>query len=219
MPLDFRAAQIIFFPDDRTPQVRLNSEVRAVARAKLKPGLRKAKGEPVFEHELRSLRKVALTGQEDRDCSHITFLRIGDEWTISFDFRYNKSLSKRHVETAKEFYAAARYSFRRRHTAALVDNLFSAAELSVRAILLSAPDPRYRQRGGHAVNLRRFNTFAHLGNIDRELCLAFNKLWTLRHGARYVSLEPSPPLATDEAISLITAVKKMIREASLRLRQ
>lgn len=85
VPVDLRAAQIIFFPDERKPQVRLNSEVRALARAKLKPGMRKAQGGPVFEHELRSLKKVTLTEQEDPDCGHITFVRIGEQWTISFE--------------------------------------------------------------------------------------------------------------------------------------
>ncbi len=54
-PLDLHGAQIIFFPDNRKPQVRINSEIKGVAEAKLKPEFSKEAGEDVFQHELEHM--------------------------------------------------------------------------------------------------------------------------------------------------------------------
>ena len=64
-PLDLRAAQIIFFPDGRKPQVRINSEVRAIAKVKFKSGISKEPGEPIFEHDLEGLGEINLTDGVD----------------------------------------------------------------------------------------------------------------------------------------------------------
>ena len=54
-PLDLRAAQIVFFPDNRKNQVRINSEAKGYAEFELKPGISKEDYEAVFEHELESI--------------------------------------------------------------------------------------------------------------------------------------------------------------------
>ena len=64
-PLYLRAAQIIFFPDGRKPLVRINSEVRAISKVKLKSGVSKRVGEPIFENEVEGLKEINLTEEDD----------------------------------------------------------------------------------------------------------------------------------------------------------
>lgn len=92
-PLQLKAAQVIFFPDGRKPKVRINSEVKAIAKIKLKPGISKRAGEYISEHEIEGLEKLNLT-EDDPDCGHVTLLQIDDRWTITFDFRYNINFQK-----------------------------------------------------------------------------------------------------------------------------
>ena len=142
-PFDLRAAQIIFFPDGRKPQVRLNSEIKAAGQIKLKPDISKKAGEPIFEHEIEGLNKINLTEENDLDCGHATFMRLGGRWLMAFDFRYNKGLSKKNIETAEQFYQSAEFSLNKKSWAAFIDSLFSASELTAKATLLSIPDPKF----------------------------------------------------------------------------
>lgn len=213
-PLDLQGAQIIFFPDDRKPQVRINSEVKGVAEAELKPEFSKEAGEDVFQHELEGIRFVNLSEEDDPDCGHATLLRYGDRWSIAFDFRYNKALSKKHIETAKEFYDSARFSFKSKHWSAFVDSLFSAAELLAKSVLLSAPDPKFREKATHKVIKVRYNQEYQLGNLDDSYREAFNKLSDLRGGARYLKGDVS--ISEAEAQMLLDTVKDMIEDADRR---
>lgn len=165
-PLDLRAAQIIFFPNGRKPQVRINSEVRAIGKVKLKPGISKKVGEDIFGHEVEGLKVINLTQEDDPDCGHATLVRIGDSWIIAFDFRYNKALSAKHIEVAKQFWESAEFSFKQRNWAPFIDTLFSAAELAAKSILLSMPDPKFRKKTRHRVIQRRYNRFADLGTLS-----------------------------------------------------
>ena len=175
-PLDLRAAQILFFSDGRKSLVRINSEVKAIGKVKLKSEISKKLGEPIFEHEVEGLEAINLTEEDDPDCGHATLIRIGGRWTVTFDFRYNKELSKKHVDTAKQFYAAAEFSFGRQNWAAFVDNLFSAAELLARSILLSRPDPKFRKKATHKAIQIRYNQFVDLGNVEETHRETLNKL-------------------------------------------
>ena len=213
-PLDLHGAQIIFFPDHRKPQVRINLEVKGVAEAKLKPEFSKEAGENVFQHELEGIRFINLSEEDDPDCGHVTLLRYGDRWSIAFDFRYNKALSKKHIETAKEFYDSARFSFRNKYWSVFVDNLFSAAELLARSVLLSAPDPKFREKATHKVIKSRYNQEYQLGNLDANHRAAFNKLSDLREGARYLKGDVS--ISEAEAQKLLDAVEDMIEDANRR---
>ena len=51
-PLDLRAAQVIMFPDERKPLVRINEEVEAIAKIKYKSGISKKKGDVVYESDM-----------------------------------------------------------------------------------------------------------------------------------------------------------------------
>lgn len=211
-PLDLWAAQIVFFPDGRKPQVRINSEVRAISKMKLKPGISKKAGEPIFEHELEGLEEINLTEEDDSDCGHAILLRIGAKWIIAFDFRYNKALSKKHIETAEQFYESAEFSFSQRNWSSFIDNLFSVAELLAKSILLSMPDPKFRKKASHKAIQLRYNRFADLGNVEAAYRETFNKLPGLRDSARYLKGDIS--ISEDEARRLLKIVKNMMEDAN-----
>lgn len=211
-PLDLRAAQIIFFPDGRKPQVRINSEIRAISKVKFKPGISKKPGEPIFENEIDGLQEINLTEEDDPDCGHATLVRIADSWTIAFDFRYNKALSKKHIETAKQFYEAAEFSYNHGNWSPFVDNLFSATELIAKCILLSMPDAKFRKKSSHKAIQIRFNRFANLGNVEAVYRETFNKLSGLRDSARY--LKATMSISEEEAKRLLNIVGSMIEDTT-----
>ena len=210
--LDLRAAQIIFFPDGRKPQLRINSEVKAIGKMKLKTGISKKAGEPIFEHELEGLEEINLTEEDDSDCGHATLLRIGGRWIIAFDFRYNKALSKCHIEAAEQFYKAAEFSLNKKNWLSFIDNLFSAAELLAKSILLSMPDPKFRKKTTHKAIQNRYNRFANLGNVEAVYSKTFNKLSSLRDRARYLKEDIS--ISEEEARRLLVIIKNMMENAA-----
>lgn len=211
MPFELKAAQIVFFPDGRDTQIRLNSEVRAIAKVKLKPSITKKAGEPIYENEVEGLKEINLFQEDDADCGHATLIRIADSWIIAFDFRYNKTLSRKHMETAWEFYESAEFSFNRRNMRAFIDDLFSATELTARSVLLVLPDPKFRKKASHAFIQMRYNSFAKLGNVNPAYCKVFNKLSGLRDRARY--LRDSFWISKTEARNLLDTAKKMMQDA------
>lgn len=210
-PLDLHAAQIIFFPDGRKPQVRINSEVRAFGKIKLKSGISKKAGDPIFEHELEGLGEINLTEEDDPDCGHATLLQIVGRWTIAFDFRYNKALSTKHIETAEQFYDSAEFSFNQNNWSPFIDNLFSATELLAKSTLLLMPDPKFRKKATHRAIQIRYNRFADIGNVEPIYRETFNKLSGLRDRARYLKDDIS--ISEYEARRLLDIVKNMIEDA------
>lgn len=210
-------AQIIFFPDRRPPEVRINEEVKAIAKVKLKPGIRKQKNEPIYENEIENLSKISLTKDDDSDCAHVTLLRIGEEWTIEFDFRYNKDLALRHIRTAKQFYEVAQFSYEKKFWSPFVDNLFSSCELVARATLLLFWDPRYpmfRKKATHNLIRFRYDRFSKWGWVPSEHRTTLNKLSGFRSSARY--LKGNLNINEKVAEELLLNVKKMIEDAEKR---
>lgn len=209
-PLNIQSAQVIFFPDDeRKTQVRINSEIKGTIKVKPKPGFSKKNGEPVFSNEIESIENFSLSKDDDPDCGHITLLRINNDWSIYFDLRYNKALSIKHMEAAEQFYQSAEYSFDKKNWNSFADNLFSAAELSAKALLLSIRDPEFRRKTSHGAIQAKFNKFAHLGNIKAEYRDTFNKLSDLRNTGRY--LRGDIQFSEDEARKLLIIVGSMIK--------
>jgi HEPN domain-containing protein len=204
----FRAAQIIFYADGRKPELRIDDEVRALAKLKLKEGIIKKAGDPILASELDGLADVRLTDTDDPDCGHATIVRVGDTMFLAFDFVYNKGLAAKHVKTGDEFLLSAEQSNNLGHRAAFVDNLFSAAELYVKAILLNVgATPGLRTKASHKEIAARFKRFACLGNIDPRHRAAFNSLSRLRGPARY--LKGNLSLTPAEASSLLEAVSDL----------
>jgi uncharacterized protein (UPF0332 family) len=217
-PLDLLAAQVILFPDERKPLVRINSEVRAIAKVKYKPGITKKKGDTIYDNEIEGIGNVKLGPDDDPDCGHIFLYRLGGGIFLHFDFRRNKALATQHVERAREFHHVADHSLRRGNLSAFVDNAFSAAELSAKAVLLVMYDyePSLRVKAKHTAIHARYNRFANLGNVMPEYKKTFNRLSGLREAARYLKRPLS--IAEEEAHEMLDVVGKMIEDAKSRVR-
>jgi uncharacterized protein (UPF0332 family) len=206
--LRIHAAQIIFFPDERPIQLRVNEEVKAQAQAVYKPGIEKQVGEPVFEHELERLEAVQLTGEDDPDCGHVTLLLFNNVWHLYFDFRRNQSLARKQIKAAQEFFYLAEFAFERKLWRAFVDVLFSAAELAAKAELLLMPDPGIRKSKKHQYLQAQYNRFARQRDVETSHLKAFNQLAQLRPSARYPKDDFF--LSEEKAHDLLINVKGMI---------
>lgn len=215
-PLDLQAAQIIFHPDGKMPQIRINSEVKAIAHVKLKPSMPKNVEEPVYANEVESVDKITLLDEDNPECGHATILKIENTWAITVDFRYNKELSGKHIKAAKQFLECAEYSFKVGYRHSFVENLLSAAELSVKATLLLICDPLLAKSKTHSTIQSRYNLFANLGNVVPEHQRTFNKLSSLRNPARYLSADLT--LSEEDSRNYLNTVKVMIDCAEVRIR-
>ncbi len=208
-------AQIVFYPDDKKPEIRINSEVKALALVKLKSGVSKNKGDPIYSTEIEDMDRFQLTDNDNPDCGHATIVKIDDRWMIAFDFRYNKALAKKHIETAKRFHESAELAFREKNYPPCLDNLFSAAELASKATLLLMPDAKFRKQATHKGIQFRYNKFADLGNVGQKFREALNKLSGLRVRARYYG---DVQISENEIQSLLDIVKEMIGDATDRIK-
>lgn len=214
-PLPLRAAQVICFADGRPNLVRVNDEVQAIAKVKLRAGVRKEKGENVLTDEIEGYETIVLPETEDPDCGHATMLQLGARWFVVFDFRYNRGKSEVYLNRAREFLALAENARAREAWASMVYVLFSAAELAARAELLIVPNPAFERARSHKATATKFNRWAHLGNVAVDHKNALNRLALLRPDAAYVPR----PFAIDaaEADALVNAVRELIDWAGRRL--
>jgi len=216
-PLDLRAAQVILSPDECKPIIRINEEVKAIVKVKYKPGISKRRGEIVYNNEIEGIDEVKLGPDDSPDCGHIFLFRLSKGTFLYFDFRRNKALAREHIQRAKEFHQVADYSLEQGRLAPFVDNLFNAAELSAKAVILVMYDyePSIRVKAKHTAIQKRYNRFANLGNVMPEYKQTFNNLSGLRDAARYLK---RPLIITDKkAHKMLDIVKKMIEDAESRL--
>lgn len=209
--------QIIFYPDGRQPAVRLNDEVRAIANIKLKEGIAKRAQEPIYRHEIEEYGHMALVDSSDADCGHATIVRINEaSWTLSFDFVYNKAMSKAHLERAESFLKSAELNLQNENWPPLVDHLFDACELIARAILLGMPDPKFRENATHDGIQFKFNQFARFGNVRGDDTKALNKLSGMATSARYMK-GGVLNISRQEANEFIATIREMKRDAENRI--
>lgn len=213
LPKEFQLskAQILFFPDGTKPEVRLNDEVKALVEFKLKKGISKKRGEFIYENEIDWPKSVKLTEDDNPDCGHVLLFKIGSNWFIGFDLRYNKGFSKRNIEAAEQFYESAQFSLEKNNLRAFIDNLFSAVELTAKAELLLLPDPKFKKAKKHTAIQKRYNWYAKVGNSKPPYRDVLNKLSKLRYPARYLNGKLS--ISPDEARELLAVVKNMIDDA------
>jgi len=189
IPAIISRMQVIFFSDGKTPLVRLNNEVVSIVKVKLKPGIKIIVGQKISEFEIEKVLKIELIEKHYKDCGHITFLYLDNKWDIFFDFRYNKAYASKHLASAKEFYESAEFSLSKGNKTALIDNLFSVAELLARTELLLIPNPDFKKKASHDSIRSRYNKWASLGNVDIKFKDTLNKLSNLRIDIRYLKKE------------------------------
>jgi len=162
---------------------------------------------------------VQLGPDDDPDCGNIFMYFYGNSVFLSFDFRRNRTLALGHIQRAKEYLEAASQCMQSGNSAPFIDNLFNAAELSAKAVLLVIYDyrPSLRTKSGHRGIQMRYNKFANLGNVMPEYKETFNRLAGLRDPARYLKGR-LPTITENEARRMQDVVTKMIEDAERRAR-
>jgi uncharacterized protein (UPF0332 family) len=214
-PLNLLAAQILFFPDERKPEVRINSEVKLIANLKFKDGLVPEIGKQ-YSNEIESIDKFSLTEEDYQDCGFVVIFKIGSQYGLYFDFRYNKELAGKHVELAEQFLRAAELASDQGLLSPFIDNLFSAAELTAKAILL----PHYMNLRNNKIHSRvqeYFNQFVDYGNADPNYRDIFAKLSSLRKPARYADYDMEINIPEDEREMMLRTIREMIEIARSRI--
>jgi uncharacterized protein (UPF0332 family) len=214
-PYHLRAAQVILFSDGRRNKIRLNDEVAIIGKIKIKKGVSKKKGDPIYLDEIDGIEDFKLPDSEDPNGGHFTVLKMGNTWYGYFDFRYNKGYAKNLISASAEFLDAAYESFSKGRTRAAIDNLFSAAELAAKAFVITIPYPSERGKKTHGIIHTKFNQLSRHGNVETEQRKAFNKLTNLRSSARY--LEKSLNISKDELEDLFLQIKYLLNSVKSRV--
>jgi len=214
MPDDFKlkSAQIIFSLDRGWNKVRLNKEVKAVAKCKI--NCAKNKGDAVYETDIDEIESIDLT-DKDPNCAHITLLLFKNNWVISFDFAYNKKRIKEHIGAAKEFFESAKDNLEKNRLRPFFENSFACAELSAKAVLLQLPDKEILQGKNHATRINRFKNWANLGNVKQEHSDILERLNQLRASARYLC---STEFKKEKPKDIISKLKEMVNLAESRIK-
>jgi uncharacterized protein (UPF0332 family) len=179
------AAQVIFDVDADLPDVRLNDEIWASAIPREPRAV--AKGKPVTAENVDEIAALELT-DHDPNAGHLTIIRRSEGgWFLAFDFRRNAARQETHADAAEEFLDAAAEDLSTERLRVFVDNLLSATELLAKAFLIAFPDERLLKAKRHSLITARFNREASLANVDPAYAKLLNRLWELRHAARYLS--------------------------------
>jgi hypothetical protein len=203
------AFQVIFYPDERENEFRLNDEIRA--KLHITSGL---EIEPGRQYRLTSelidqLGPFHLTEDDDPNAAHVTFVLLDDLWRGSFDFIYNRKRASEHLDAARQFLSCANYAMQREAWIAFIDNLFSAAELGVKAFLFSF-DPNTKARMPHDQVRENFKVFSE-GNINNKVSSIFYSLSTQRVPIRYLHREFAA--TRDECERMFAEVAELITHA------
>tara|TARA_Y100000310_G_C20699915_1_gene828764 strand:- start:6854 stop:7588 length:735 start_codon:yes stop_codon:yes gene_type:complete len=186
LPKNFKlkSAQIVFSLDRNWNEVRLNDEIKAIAKCKI--NCSKKKGESIYEKDIDWIESISLT-DKDPNCAHITLFLFKNNWVVSFDFRYNKKRIKEHIEASKEFFESAKDNLTKKRLRPFFENSFASAELSAKAVLLQLPDKNVIYGKDHYSRIQKYKNWADLGNVKVEYSEVLEKLNRLRDSARYLS--------------------------------
>ena len=190
-------------------QIRLNEEIKIGASVKVKRAIEK--GEHLSLNDISEIEGLHLT-DEDPDSGHLTMLLLGNKWILSFDFRYNQSIVKKHSIIAKQFLEASEFSLKNKNYFSFIDNLFSATELIAKGILLLIPDENILTSKKHNYIHKKYNWWGNLGNTDKSYVELLNTLANLRSSARYLNGELS--LSKEQMNQMLITANKMYADLS-----
>ena len=211
LPDDFkiRAAQVIMNLDADAPEVRFNEEVKVLAEAEWTRDV--DYGEDVTEADVERISDLVLT-DHDPNAGHLTMMLFKGRWILAFDFRYNASRVAATLDAAHEFLDVATYALDQHQMRAFADNLFSAAELVAKGVLLMDADKNLLKSKKHTFISSRFNLSGRWGHTDARYVKLLNHLQDLRGSARY--LDKDFALSTEEASNMLGTAEDMFEALS-----
>jgi uncharacterized protein (UPF0332 family) len=204
-------AQVLFF-ENRSPEVRLNDEVRISFIARAPRALKE--GEAISLSEIQQIEASELD-LADADAGHFTAVAFNDQWHMAFDFRRNKRKASDLVKRAGEFCNSAEHALSKQHFGPAIDTLFSACELAAKARLITSSAMTSDAKSHGAIH-SGINRWSKLGNVDREFVEMFNRLSRDRESARY-----NPGIGLSELINsdMISKARAEISELENRLKR
>lgn len=201
-------AQIIF-DGDKSPQVRLNDEVRGSMLVKLSKPVEI--GDPVTVADVTEIDRLELD-IADADCGHFTVIKwAGDNWQMLFDFQRNRRKGADLVSLAEQFLSTAEFAFSNGYSGPYIDNLFSACELLAKARLLTAAQEAENKIDSHKTIHSKINMWKRLGNVDGKFVTLFNELAHARSIARYSPGKYSSVKSEKDAVECIRAEAAHLR--------
>ena len=167
--------------EEAGPAVRLNTEVRAMARMSLPATHDFRVGDDFHPGADTKIEAVHLLDEEEGKFAHFTALRIYSKWYYTFDFRYQKNTARDHCAAAEEFLAAAEHAHAGGHIRAFLENAHSCVELLVKVDLFLI-NQVFEGQMHHKVLRSKAAAFVHLE--DRNALL--ERLADLRLPGRYL---------------------------------
>lgn len=210
LPDDFQfyAGQVVMEPGAPL-EVRLNEEVRGLffvkEDAKVGPGVEVAVAD--FATIASEVVNLELEDDDRPNAGHLTMIRNGPGWFVTFDLRYNAARIAEHLAAIDEFLNGAQADLSERRMRGFVNDLFVAAELMAKARLLVHPDERLLGSKKHSFTISAYNLFARQGNTDKRFASLLNRLSKLRNAARF----PDGPfhLSEAEATEMLSTAQEM----------
>ena len=211
LPDDFaiRSAQVIMNLGADAPEVRFNEEVKVLAEAEWAREVEYV--EDVTEADVDSIRELVLT-DHDPNAGHLTMVLFKGRWIIAFDFRYNATRVTATLNAAREFLDVATFALDQHQMRAFADNLFSAAELMAKGVLLMDADKDLLKSKKHTFISSRFNLSGKWGHTDPRYVKLLNRLQDLRGSARYLDKEFT--LSAEEASDMLGTAEDMFEVLS-----
>lgn len=206
LPANFclQRAQVVMNVDQPL-QVRLNEEIKAIVRVRVKKAINK--GEPVYLSDIDEIESVELT-DHDPNAGHLTMINHRSSWTINFDFRYNAQRIHDHLAATKEFLDTAEHCLEQKRYRPFYENMFAAVELCQKAWLLNLPIPELITSKKHGLIHAKINSHSRHGNIKPQHVQLLNQLAAIRPKARYLNgvFSPTP----QECSSHLTIGKELL---------
>jgi uncharacterized protein (UPF0332 family) len=185
-PLPLRKAQVLLYLGNRPPDVRLNDEVSAVSEIVYVGNRPLVPGDPIYESDIGEVKWIQPGPDVDPNCGHISLVRISNRYHVAFDFVYNKDEAKKSLDKADQFLRTAQSAHANGDSAAAIDTLFSAAELTAKALLITNPfGSPLLEKSTHKGIRSKFAHWAKLGNVQEDHRDTFNTLTRLRDEFRY----------------------------------
>ena len=194
-------------PFGGTPIIRINDEVSLHARAIAATAIKK--GDPVTAENIKGLESFWPVDVHP-DSGWLAYAVVGTSSYVAFDLRYNKQRTTELLALADQYLAVVE-AVQDRALGPAVDNLLSAAELTVQAQMLAES----QETKLHNVRDKWLREDERLGNGPAGFFELLKLLRSERAAARYGDGELSIPLS--EMPALIARVRAMVEHAALRV--
>lgn len=198
-------------------EVRLNSEVELVARARVNASV--SRGDAVTAENVDDIEALEPL-DVDPNAGWVAYALLPDGRPFAaFDFVRNRGRSMQLLALAREYLSTAKVAKESRLLGPVIENLMAAAELAITAQIYSfqtdVPERRGR-RNAHSARLHWTRVQVGLENTVPTAHMTLQKLNTLRGACRYGEGELP---GQDVAQTLFDSVCALVEDATTRVGQ